>query len=195
MLRTRTCWILSIFALLLAVAANAEAGMLFTADLLGSNEVPPVTTNKFGTATFELNDAETEFTYSIEVTGFDIGGILTPDSADDITGLHIHNAPAGANGSVVFGIFNPVHDPDRVITISSSKIQFSGVWGGSQTGGSPLADQLANLKSGNLYVNVHSTTFPGGEVRGQITAVPEPATGALAIVGLGCFWMLRRRRR
>ena len=186
---------LSVCALLAAMASCADAGMIFTADLLGSNEVPPNGSNKFGTATFELNDSETEFTYSIDVTGFDLGGILTADSSDDITGLHIHNAPAGANGGVVFGIFSPVHDPDRVITITSSNIQFSGAWGAAQTGGSLLADQLANLKSGNLYVNVHSTTFPGGEVRGQITAVPEPSTGALALVGLGCCWMLRRRRR
>jgi hypothetical protein len=43
---------------------------------------------------------------------------------------------------------------------------------------------IANLESGNAYFNIHSTTFPGGEIRTFVTVVPEPATYGLMLAGL-----------
>ncbi|HEY3281717.1 MAG TPA: CHRD domain-containing protein, partial [Armatimonadota bacterium] len=61
------------------------------------------------------------------------------------------------------------------------------------------AAHLADLFAGNVYVNIHTAVYPGGEIRGQLILqhqVPEPTTAlalvpALVPVGL----MLRRRRR
>lgn len=55
--------------------------------------------------------------------------------------------------------------------------------------------QIEQLNSGLWYFNVHSSTFPGGEIRGQILAVPEPSTIALSAVGFAglLIWQLRRR--
>ena len=50
------------------------------------------------------------------------------------------------------------------------------------------------LAEGKAYFNVHTTTFPGGEVRGFLTAVPEPSTIVLSGAA-GAFFALRRRRR
>jgi hypothetical protein len=47
-------------------------------------------------------------------------------------------------------------------------------------GGFTIALQVSQLQSGLWYVNIHSTTFGGGEIRGQIIPVPEPATVMLA---------------
>jgi hypothetical protein len=48
------------------------------------------------------------------------------------------------------------------------------------------------MQSGSTYVNIHSSAFPGGEIRGQIVAVPEPGTMALGALGLlavvGAAW-------
>jgi hypothetical protein len=53
----------------------------------------------------------------------------------------------------------------------------------------------AGLAAGNAYLNIHTTNFPGGEIRGfLVAAVPEPATYALAIAGLGILWALKRKR-
>ncbi len=64
------------------------------------------------------------------------------------TGAHFHNAPFGTNGGVVLGL--PLGSP------------VNGVW-------AMTAAQYDQLAAGNIYVNVHSTTFPGGEIRGQLT--------------------------
>jgi hypothetical protein len=55
------------------------------------------------------------------------------------------------------------------------------------------AGQASDLLAGLWYVNIHSSNFPGGEIRGQVTVVPEPAVLGLALLaGLGLA--LRRTR-
>lgn len=54
------------------------------------------------------------------------------------------------------------------------------------------AAQATDLQNDLWYLNLHTTAFPGGEIRGQV--VPEPSTfllAALGLLGLGC----RRRKR
>ncbi|MDQ3686119.1 MAG: CHRD domain-containing protein, partial [Acidobacteriota bacterium] len=56
---------------------------------------------------------------------------------------------------------------------------------------------LAGLQGGQTYFNIHSNAFPGGEIRGQLQPVPEPATMILVGTGLAAIAgrKLRRRRR
>lgn len=66
-------------------------------------------------------------------------------------------------------------------------------------GGGTLAGAQAALISGfendRAYFNIHSTAFPGGEIRGFIAPVPEPATLPLLGVSLLALGAVARRRR
>ncbi|MFO1459033.1 MAG: CHRD domain-containing protein [Verrucomicrobiota bacterium] len=99
----------------------------------------------------------------------------------DYTGSHIHLGAPGENGPVLVDLAS-IHIPVG---------PRSGIYSGNVT-----LSQAAEsaLFAGNLYMNIHSTAFPGGEIRGQLTVVPEPGTVALGVLGLGALaWASRRR--
>src|SRR5207249_1148612 len=54
---------------------------------------------------------------------------------------------------------------------------------------------VAGMETGNAYLNIHTTQFPGGEIRGLVTQVPEPEIYALMLVGLLAVGAAARTRR
>ena len=62
----------------------------------------------------------------------------------------------------------------------------------ADTGGAE-ARLLQGILDGKAYFNVHSNTFPGGEIRGFLAPVPEP--GTFLLTGLGILGLLSFRRR
>ena len=175
----------------IAITGPVSAATLFQATLSGDQEVPPTVTTASGTASLTLNDAQTRLEINIQINGLDLDGLQTPgNAADDVTGAHIHNAPAGNNGGVVFGFIGPNSDAngDLVIDPVAGTI-FSG-WDLLEGNGTTLQNQLTDLLNDGLYINVHTSTFPSGEIRGQIQVVPIPAafwlfgSGLLGLVGI-----------
>lgn len=55
---------------------------------------------------------------------------------------------------------------------------------------------FAGLQAGETYLNIHTATFPAGEIRGflVLAPVPEPETIVLMFAGLGAIGLVRRRR-
>lgn len=180
-------WVVSVFV----TTGPVSAATLFQATLSGDQEVPAVSTTASGIANLTLNDAQTRLEINIQISGLDLDGLQTPGTtSDDVTGAHIHAAPAGDNGGVVFGFIGPNNDlnGDLVIDAAAGTI-FSG-WDLNEGNGTTLAAQLSNLLSDGLYINFHTPANTGGEIRGQIQVVPIPAavwlfgSGLLGLVGI-----------
>jgi len=144
---------LSVPAVLIASAgpAGGTAGT-FTATLQGTQEVPPTASPATGAATVALDAAETTITVNVTFSG------LTGTT----TAAHIHApAPPGTNAPVV-------------ITLTAFPL---GVTSGTYTNSFAItAGQVSDLRAGLSYLNIHTNTFPGGEIRGQLTEVIAPTT-------------------
>jgi len=133
----------------------------FTAKLSGSNEVPPVTTAGSGIAVFHLLPVGHQEVLNYELDLKNIKGV---------TGAHIHSGKQGKNGPVVAGLFNQPRGPP---TGTINGLLTAGTLTSSQLTG-PLThktiDSLVNMiKSGDAFVNVHTTQNQNGEVRGHIS--------------------------
>jgi hypothetical protein len=185
--RTWAGGLIGLCVLLFVLLNPAQASLIFTATLDGDQEVPPVDTTAFGHAHFEFNEALTEMYYELHV--FDIV---------DITQAHIHLAPPGVNGPVVLWLY-PSGPPAALIPGEFNGLLASGTVSGADLVGELAGELLsalhAEMLAGNSYVNVHTLGHPPGEIRGQITAVPEPSILAVLGLGLGFLWIVCRKRK
>jgi hypothetical protein len=67
------------------------------------------------------------------------------------------------------------------------------VTGAGGTAAGAEAALFAGMNAGTAYLNIHSSTFAGGEIRGFLAVVPEPAVGLL-LLGAGALLHFARRR-
>jgi hypothetical protein len=147
-----------LLALATAVAAQPSVSENFHAHLSGGEEVPPADTRATGQTIFELRPDGLHYK-------------LIVANIQNVTMAHIHLAPAGQNGPVVVWLY-PDEPPPQLIPGRFSGVLAEGIITSDDLVGL-LADAdldalLAEIRAGNAYVNVHTTQFPGGEVRGQI---------------------------
>jgi len=109
----------------------------FNATLSGTAEVPTNASTATGSATLKFDTITKIFTLKATHT------IAAP------TNGHIHKAPAGVSGGVIFGFSS-----------FTSPIEYTSV--------ALTAAQEADLRANLYYVNIHTAAFPGGEIRGQL---------------------------
>lgn len=129
---------------------------VFTAQLSGAQEVPPVNTLARGAATFVLNPDGTALSYRLIVANI-----------ENVQAAHIHLAPAGVNGPVVAFLFGFVAPTPRVNGVLAEGTITSANLIGPLLG-HPLSDLIAAMEAGSTYADVHTTAFLAGEIRGQI---------------------------
>ncbi|AHG89861.1 PEP motif putative anchor domain protein [Gemmatirosa kalamazoonensis] len=206
----------------LAAGPLSAQQMTFFANITNSQEVPPTHPTtvagapriSFGTATFVLNAAHTQLSFNATVFGLDFTHSQSADPNDDLLNAHIHSGPngpgSGLNNPVAWGFHgSPFNDLflDNANTVPSGLTDdctafatgvggtCSGVWNLLEGNNTTLQAQLPNILAGNAYINFHTVQFAGGEIRGYLTAVPEPSAYALVGTGLVGLAALRMRRR
>jgi CHRD domain len=138
----------------LSVAGTASANDLkFTAELTGAQERPtPVQTQGEGEAKFESDGTSVAF----ELKWKDLS---SPASA-----AHLHCGGPEEAGPVGVTLFAGAMGTEGEVQGS-----FTAPDAGNACGWEDLADVLEAMATGDAYVNVHTTQFPGGEIRGQVT--------------------------
>lgn len=140
----------------------ASAEQTFSATLSGSNEVPAVKTDAGGEAAFNVPSGKQELHY--ELTVHDVKGV---------TMAHLHMAPAGENGPIVVWLYpSPTEKKEKLIEgVTDGKLVEGTVTAADFVGplkGAPFGDLIDKIKQGDIYVNVHTTQNPDGELRGKI---------------------------
>jgi len=172
----------------LLTAPHAKADGIFTATLLGSNEVPSNASTATGFITVTLTG---DSLFVDETFSGLIGG---PAAA-----AHIHccAGPGVAVGVAVpfigfpaatSGTYSHLFDLTLDGTYTAA---FETAHGGTAAGAESAL--VAALFAGQTYANIHDATFPGGEIRGQLIQTPEPST--LMLLGMGLTALVARRKR
>ena len=139
-----------------AQGQNAKPFRTMVTHLTGAQEVPPHETDARGTAVFHLNRGGTSISYH-----------LVAMNIEDVVAGHIHTGTVGINGPVVVTLVTP----QNCRTVENG-IVCKGTFDASALSGPlaghPLSDLLTIMREGRAYVNVHTTAFPAGLIRGQL---------------------------
>ena len=142
-------------ALVLAAGCGSEAlgptSVLYVAALTGTREVPAVSTDASGTATFARTGASVA--YQVSATGF-----TTP-----LTVGHIHIGGPGVIGSVIVPF--TILAQSGVVATGTLDLSRPVTQGNITIPGDSLRVLFDN---GGAYVNLHTAAWPGGEIRGQV---------------------------
>jgi hypothetical protein len=186
------CALAALLCLSVPAAAHEQ---VYAAPLLGSSEVPPNASPGNGTTTVTI-DFDL-FTMRVEATFADLIGTTTA--------AHIHCCiDPGANAGVAtqlpsfegfpLGVTSGTYDHTFDMALASSyNPAFVTANGG--TVATAFNALVAGLDAGQAYLNIHTSAFGGGEIRGLLTPVPEPQTWALMLAGLAAVGAVARRRR
>jgi len=187
----KTATIAVVGALFFGTAASA--GVITYSAVLGNFENPPTGSSGTGFALITVDSVLNTMLVDLTFSGLTSG----------VTASHIHCCVAlggnagvattiptftGFPSGVTFGTYNHSFDLTQASSWNPTFIPANG-----GTTASAEAVLLAGLAANQTYLNIHTTNFGGGEIRGFLAAVPEPNTFLLAGAVLAGF-LIRRRK-
>ncbi|MEP6961558.1 MAG: CHRD domain-containing protein, partial [Acidobacteriota bacterium] len=154
-------------------ATLSAAPITYTAVMNGAGENPATGSPATGSTTVIIDTATHFLNVTVTFAGL-IGG--------NASAGHIHCCAAAPNNvgvavpyvgfpAATSGLYLHTFD----LTDPSSYTAAFLTFGGGTAAGAEAALALG-LANGQAYSNIHNSTFPGGEIRGQLAAVPEPGT-------------------
>ncbi|MCE7063259.1 CHRD domain-containing protein [Dyadobacter sp. CY343] len=119
--------------------------------LSGANEIPANTSTATGSVDGTLDQESRILKINILYSDSTSSDSSATDSVFTPTAWHIHKAPADSTGSVVIDFGTEFTSPFAFVDTLTEA-------------------QVADLKAGLYYVNIHSAKYPQGEIRGQLKA-------------------------
>jgi CHRD domain-containing protein len=148
--------------------AQAQRGVrVFSASLVPEQEVPALASGASGFFIARVNAQQKTIDYALSFDGL----------SSDVRQAHIHFGQPGVNGGIVIWLCGSTTNPGPAGTQTCPQ---SGAISGQADAGDvqqvtaqgiapgDIDDVLAAIRNGVAYANVHSATFPGGEIRGKI---------------------------
>ena len=175
-------------------AYTEGAGTFFTANAAGALESPPNASPGIGLIKVDLGNTSMSADVAFK-------NLISPTSDAHIhccaTSAFTGNAPIAVPFTdFPTGVTNGTYS--KTFSLSDTATYDPGFL--SANGGTPQSATTALLNAiaaNEAYVNIHSTEFPNGEIRGWLVAAPIPEPGEWAMLGIGVgglLWMGRRRR-
>ena len=187
-------------ACLLMSAMTAASAANYTVILNGQNEAPSNSSPGIGAAIISFDASSHILQVNVAFSGL----------LGDSSAAHIHccTAPPGSGtagvatetptfGGFPLGIHNGAYTNTYDTSLTASWNNAFLTANGGTTAGAEAAF-TAGLNSGAAYLNIHSSLYPAGEIRGFLTpvaAVPEPSSMAMLGLGLPAVLLMARRRR
>jgi len=152
---------------------NDSAKTQFTATLKGSSEVPANTSSATGSLRMSLSPDGNTLSYHLEISPM-----------NNVFMAHLHQGPPTCACPIVLFLLNSTANggPTTGVIAEGSATSASLV---NALAGHPLSELIDQIKAGNIYVNVHTSStmgtipagqpgnIPGGEIRGTVSVVSQ----------------------
>jgi hypothetical protein len=148
-------------------------GNRYSAQLWGGEEVPSVSTEAQGSITLQIDEDAESIHYELSYSGL----------SSTVAQSHIHFAQPAVNGAIMIWLCQGTATPNSALGINPPQCPQSGTVSGTieasdviataaaqQIGAGEFAEAVEAIRAGLAYVNVHTATSPGGEIRGQLKA-------------------------